>query len=248
MDAFVIMFRSPGQLQAWRNQIEILVKRQRDGGKSKKSSSVRDSMQSGDTTFSHSGYSSTTAASSTFSKHSRTTMSSLAGSKDMDTLEEEPHNGFEAGLARYARPGLSESMTTLRSPQFTNQPIPYLPHDFPSIDLMLIFAVPAPTNAPSSYQLKIRLIKSTLDFVVNNIGPRGRISIVTYNCDDGVRGSLRKTPLLAVGRDDSKQRLQAFINELGNDGMPGSDGRVDSRDERINVVTAVNLGASIPLQ
>lgn len=120
----------------------------------------------------------------------------------------------------------------------------HLPHDFPSIDLMLIFSIPLPTSAPSSYQLKHRLIRSTLDFIVNNIGPRARVSIVAFSAGDNGRGMLRKTPLLSVNKPSSRARLTTFIDELGNESL--SD--YERPDEAINVVTAVNLALDVVLQ
>lgn len=141
------------------------------------------------------------------------------------------------------------------SPQLPGSDTPYslvlpslnLPHDLPAIDLMLIFSVPAQTNAPSSYHLKIRLIKSTLEFLIGNIGPRARISIVTYSTGEGSKGVLRKTPFLATGRADGRSRLDSIVQALGQESADDG-GMVRDRDEKVNVLTAVNLALDVLLQ
>lgn len=145
-----------------------------------------------------------------------------------------------------------ENMPPYNAPAFPASPLPAepsekrlppirLPHDFPAIDLMLIFSVPLPTSAPSSYQLKIRLIRSTLDFVISNVGPRSRVSIVAFSAGEGARGMLCKTPLLSVNKPQSRERLNTFIDSLGSDNVEGANA-FDRTDESVNVVTAVNLG------
>jgi hypothetical protein len=246
-DTFVILFKTPGQLQHWKARIEGLVSSRSSLTQKRSMNSIRDSTHSGDTA--QSLPSSATATSSTYSKYSRTTMSSApnTGNKEMATLQEEPADDAYLEHFRNAYPRMpnmtaADSMLTLKA---GNSPTPNLPHDFPSLDLILILSVPAPTNVPSSYQLKLRLIKSTLDFVINNIGPRGRISVVTYSCGEGTRGILRKTPLLAVGRTDSRRRLTDFCDSIGNEVASEFEplSALDQRDERISVVTAVNLGS-----
>jgi hypothetical protein len=236
-------------LSHWKQRIEDLVASHNNALKSKRSlNSIRDSTHSAETA--QSLPSSATATSSTYSKYSRTTMSSTAGTKEMATLQEEPtddaySSDFKSAYSR--NHPAADSMLTLKP---LHSPALNLPHDFPPLDLVLIFSVPVPTNGPSSYQLKLRLIKATLDFVLNNIGPRGRLSLVTFCTGEGGRGILRKTPLLAVGRGDSKRRLAAFVESIGSDAPSEFEpfSALEHRDDRVSVVTAVNLALDVVLQ
>lgn len=133
--------------------------------------------------------------------------------------------------------------------QHNGLPPVHLPHDFPSIDLMLVFSVPQPTSAPSSFDLKLRLIRNTLNFVLSNVGPRARVSIVAFTSGEGSGGMLRKTPLLSVNKPKSLSRLSAFIEALGVDNPDIEDAsHFEKGDETVNVVTAVNLALDVVLQ
>ena len=240
-----MVFKDRATQDIWRTQVETLVRDHHHNSiRTKRSlNSVRDSVLSGTTDSAKStntAYSSSTTASS---KYSRTTTSSNGmHSKELGALNEDSEAYYHHGRQPMQQAG--DSTSTLLP--FGSPVLPAsinLPHDFPAIDLMLIFSVPMQTNAPSSFHLKLRLIKSTLDFIVAHAGPRARISLVTYATGDGPKGMLRKTPFLAVGRDDGRQRLQAAIDQIGSDVSSDEDaGSVDQREERVNVVTAVNLG------
>lgn len=115
--------------------------------------------------------------------------------------------------------------------------------DYTSLDLMIVLSVPPAGTS----MLKLDIIKSTLDFIVGTAGPRTRLSIVTYTAGEGTRGMLRKTPLIALGRPDAKARLDKIIGEVGReDGEAIS--MIEHREERVNVVTAVNLALDVVLQ
>lgn len=248
LDNFVILFPDAAQMNRWRNKIESLASRHQSGetelqqhqspnSSSQNHRSHRDSVFSGETEQTHSSYATDATRSS---KYTRTTVSSAPySSKEMAPVSEEP---------------ALENMPPYSAPAFPASPLPVgpsekrlppirLPHDFPAIDLMLIFSVPLPTSAPSSYQLKVRLIRSTLDFVISNVGPRSRVSIVAFSAGEGGRGMLCKTPLLSVNKPQSRERLNAFIDSLGSDNVEGANA-FDRPDESVNVVTAVNLGKS----
>ncbi|KAK7060999.1 hypothetical protein VNI00_000734 [Paramarasmius palmivorus] len=109
-------------------------------------------------------------------------------------------------------------------------------------------ALPPPTAAPSTAQLKLRVIRATLDFILASMGQRDRLSLVTFEV--GIGGKLRKTPFLSASKAQSKGRLERFISDLGrrNDDEGGMSTsalhdeflvRVN-KDEKTDVVTAVS--------
>ena len=104
---------------------------------------------------------------------------------------------------------------------------------------------PPPTALPSTAQLKIRVIKATLDFLVSSLGPKDRLSLVTFEV--GVAGQVRKCPFLCVGKAHSRQRLDKFIDSLGVALEENQDEFLvrGSKDEKTDVVTAVNHGTSL---
>lgn len=118
---------------------------------------------------------------------------------------------------------------------------------------MLVLSVPRPnsTSGPSSNSLKIRLIKSTLDFIIHSVGPRARISIVAYSTGESSTSALRKTPWLATGRSDGLRRLEQAVAELAGESFESREPglvSVDPKEERVTVATAVNLALDIMLQ
>lgn len=258
MDTFVILFPDGPQMQRWRTKIESLAQRHKSNGSidlqrvpsgpSHPSPSNRDSAFSGETDHTHSSYATDATRSS---RYTRTTVSSAPhSSKEMAPVREEAALEHMSAYAPsiYPSPSLSGAPRGAGAGAGKLPPI-HLPHDFPSIDLMLVFSVPTPTSVPSSYELKLRLIRNTLDFVVSNVGPRARVSIVAFTAGDGPRGMLRKTPLLSVSKPQSMARLSAFIDALGNDSADAETaGYFDKGDEAVNVVTAVNLALDVVLQ
>ncbi|KAF8141546.1 Pleckstrin homology domain-containing protein [Boletus edulis] len=98
--------------------------------------------------------------------------------------------------------------------------------------------------------LKIRVIKTSLDFILASFGTKDRLSLVTFEV--GAGGRVRKTPYLCPGRAYSKNRLQKFIDEIGrsdNNHIMEDEFLVRaSKDEKTDVVTAVNHGLDVVLQ
>ncbi|KAN0064374.1 hypothetical protein ACQY0O_002570 [Thecaphora frezii] len=134
---------------------------------------------------------------------------------------------------------------------------PILPHT--PMDLVLMFAIPPvlPNNSHgsinSSAALKLRLMRSTLDFVVTHMGPKDRVSLVAYSV--GYEGEVKRTGLLSPRRASSRQMLADFIQCIGRpwDGHSQDPYRVDldrlgGSSERTDSVTAVNVGLDIVLQ
>jgi len=104
---------------------------------------------------------------------------------------------------------------------------------------------------PSTAALKFRVIKASLDFVIASLGSRDRLSFVTFEV--GVGGAVRKTPFLSLGRPESRARLAKFVDEIGF--RPGEGQTFEdefavraNKDEKTDVVTAVNHGLDVVLQ
>ena len=121
-----------------------------------------------------------------------------------------------------------------------------LPH--PPMDLILVISLPPPNAVPSTAQLKIRVIKATLDFMVASMGKKDRLSLVTFEVGPG--GRVRKTPFLSPGKDASRRRLEKFVDEVGLRLEEGADEFLvrGSKEEKTDVVTAVNHGLDVVLQ
>ncbi|KAG1860726.1 Pleckstrin homology domain-containing protein [Suillus subalutaceus] len=121
-----------------------------------------------------------------------------------------------------------------------------LPH--PALDLILIVSLPPPSAPRSTAALKLRVIKTSLDFILASLGTKDRLSLVTFEVGPG--GRVRKTPYLCVGKAFSRGRLSKFIDEIGRP----DDGQHDeflvraSKEEKTDVVTAVNHGLDVVLQ
>lgn len=130
-----------------------------------------------------------------------------------------------------------------------------LPHT--PLDLVLMVSVPVvvqqqSTGVSSSAAMKLRLIRSVLEFVTSHMGPRDRVAIVAYT--SGQDGEVRRTALLNVNRDRSRAKLADFIECIGRSWDETEDDpfRVDTRrlggaSERTDTVTALNVGLDVVL-
>jgi len=122
-----------------------------------------------------------------------------------------------------------------------------------SLRLILVISVPPPSAVPATAALKVRVIKTTLDFVLAQLGAKDRLSLVTFEV--GVGGRVRKTPFLSLGKANSRARLQGFIDRISAPGQPLPDGMDEflvrnaaGPEEKTDVVTAVNHGLDVVLQ
>ncbi|WRT69089.1 uncharacterized protein IL334_006072 [Kwoniella shivajii] len=114
------------------------------------------------------------------------------------------------------------------------------------VDLVIVLSLPSPSFS-NQLPLKVKLMKTSLSFILALLGPKDRISLVT--CEMGINGIVRKTPFLSPCRYESRKRLEAFVDTLGS----GRDGKDDfevqvGREERYDVVTAVNVALDVVLQ
>lgn len=237
MESFVILFPHREVLEVWRSQIQALIDHHRPPiPTSETKSSLATSGSRRDSVFSNE---TSRSAHSSFSRNTKATSISNAGSGPVPSGAVPPV------------PTLKKSMASLSSAI-----LDWTPPDaatFVPIDLMLVLSVPRlnSSNGPSSNGLKLRLIKSTLDFIIHSIGPRARISIVAYSTGDSSTHALRKTPWLATGRSDGMRRLEQAVAELAGESFESrEDGlvSVDPKEEKVTVATAVNLALDIMLQ
>lgn len=150
------------------------------------------------------------------------------------------------------------------TPHVSNGPsnsLPPIPHT--PFDLILVLSLPPPNASPSTAALKHRVIKTSLDFIIASLGGKDRLSIVTFEA--GMGGRVRRTPFLCPGRPQGLVRLKRFVEGIGapppnspysesNTMSPSSASNEDEflirtpRDEKTDVVTAVNHALDIVLQ
>jgi hypothetical protein len=114
------------------------------------------------------------------------------------------------------------------------------------IDLVVILSLPAPAS-PNQLPLKVKLMRQSLAFVLASLGSKDRISLVESVL--GANGAVRKTPFLNVTRYESRKRLETFVETLGTGKVDNDEFEVQvGRDERQDVVTAVNVALDVVLQ
>ncbi|KAJ7180680.1 Pleckstrin homology domain-containing protein [Mycena filopes] len=260
--SFILIFKERTSLEAWKNKIQSLVnhfqnmnpqhhaepERPLDMEEFGGSAKAMRMLSGGSGTTSSTGDSSLMNSSS-----ARSTMSSSTSHGSLPPPR--GGNGNNNYANKLSPLGEDDEMSSYDSP--TGLVTPYtsagpsnslspLPH--PPLDLILVVSLPPPGAAPSTAALKVRVIKATLDFTLASMAPKDRLSLVTFEV--GQSGRVRRTPFLYVGKPPSRARLEKFIDELG----VRVDESVDeflvrgSKDEKTDVVTAVNHGLDVVLQ
>jgi len=262
LDSFILIFRERSSLETWKNHIQRLVTafQQQNGFVTPKQPSPRDtaaleefggsskaarvlSGSTGTTSYSNedsllSGPSSRSTTSSashgSIGGVDRTLKAHHAQQHRLATLEED-----ESEPSRYSTP-IPVSLVT---PHLSGGPSSSLaPLTHPPLDLILVISIPPPHITASAANLKHRVIKTSLDFVIASLTPKDRLSLVTFEV--GIGGKVRKTPFLNVGKPTSRTRLGKFVDEIGARLNPDTDEFMvrGSQDEKTDVVTAVNHG------
>lgn len=146
------------------------------------------------------------------------------------------------------------------TPHVSNGPSNSLPPiSHTPFDLILVLSLPPPNASPSTAALKHRVIKTSLDFIIASLGGKDRLSIVTFEA--GMGGRVRRTPFLCPGRPQGLIRLKRFVEGIGapphspysesNTVSPSNEDEFlirSPRDEKTDVVTAVNHALDIVLQ
>ena len=248
--SFILIFKEQGPLEAWKSNIQALVNMfQSQNGVVREAPPPLDIEEFGGSAKAMrmlSGSTQTTVSTvDSLLSPTRSTMSSstsqysgLVGQRHYSSNKLAPL-GEDEELSAY------ESSTNLVTPHTSSGPsnsLSPLPH--PALDLILVISLPPPTALPSTAQLKVRVIKATLDFLVASLGPKDRLSLVAFEV--GVGGRVRRCPFLNVTKAQSRQRLEKFINELDAKLEEHQDEFLvrEANDEKTDVVTAVNNGMS----
>ncbi|KAF8159440.1 Pleckstrin homology domain-containing protein [Crassisporium funariophilum] len=256
--SFILIFKERSSLESWKNNIQALVNMfQAQNGM------LRQSQQEPAAPLSMEEFGGNAKAMRMLSGSTQTTVStvdSLLNNSTRSTMSSSTsHNsgmasrhhmsnklaplGEDDELSQYDSPTNLVTPHTSSGPSNSLTPLPH-----PSMDLILVISLPPPTALPSTAQLKIRVIKATLDFLAASLGPKDRLSLVTFEV--GVGGRVRKTPFLSIGKTQSRQRLEKFIDEVGARLDENQDEFLirGSKDEKTDVVTAVNHGLDVVLQ
>ncbi|KAI6041273.1 Pleckstrin homology domain-containing protein [Pisolithus marmoratus] len=251
LDSFILVFKDRSSLEAWKNQIQSLVLSFQQPGPGQPNSLDRvldieefggsakaARMLSGST-----GSTNTSAVDSLQGFARSTTSSSTSHNSVPRALQSKLQTlGEEAVMTNYDPPLVTPHVSS--APSNSLAPIPH-----PPLDLMLIVSLPPPSAPRSTAELKIRVIKTSLDFILASLGNRDRLSLVTFEVGTG--GRVRRTPYLCVGKTQSRGRLQMFINDVSRPGGPSMEDEFlirASKDEKTDVVTAVNHGLDVVLQ
>ncbi|KIJ65600.1 hypothetical protein HYDPIDRAFT_27598 [Hydnomerulius pinastri MD-312] len=258
LDSFILVFKDRSSLEAWKNQIQALVtsfQHQQTNPQPPfdRGLDIEEFGGAGKAARMLSGSTASTTPStvdSLLQGSSRSTMSSSTSqgsapqrqmqSNKLQTLgEEDVMIHYDAHSSGLVTPHLSSGPSNSLAP---------LPH--PPLDLILIVSLPPPNAPRSTAQLKIRVIKASLDFILASLGTKDRLSLVTFEVGTG--GRVRKTPYLCAGRTQSRNRLLKFIDEIGRqDEAQSTEDEFlvrASKDEKTDVVTAVNHGLDVVLQ
>ncbi|ESK96489.1 von willebrand ring finger domain-containing protein [Moniliophthora roreri MCA 2997] len=270
--SFILIYKDRSSLEAWRNTIQALVNMFQAQNPSYQQQQQQQAAQDRGLDMEEfggnskamrmlSGSTATTVSSATDSLlngSSRSTMSSSTSHGSMHQGHQRQHLhhklstlGEDDEMSGYDSPSLVTPYTS-SGPSNSLTPLPH-----PPMDLIMVVSLPPPTAAPSTAQLKVRVIRTTLDFIVASLGQRDRISLVTFEV--GIGGRVRKTPFLMPSKAQSRARLEKFISELGvrrndDEGGTGQQGGHDefsvrvNKDEKTDVVTAVNHALDTVLQ
>lgn len=251
LDSFILVFKDLSSLEAWKNQVQSLVMsfQQLPGPQQNsfdRGLDIEEFGGSGKAARMLSGSTGSTKTSAVDSLHgfARSTTSSStshnsvprAAPTKLQTL------GEEAVMTNYDMPLVTPHVSSCPS-----NSLPPLPH--PPLDLMLIVSLPPPNAPRSTAELKIRVVKTSLDFILASLGNKDRLSFVTFEVGTG--GRVRRTPYLCVGKTQSRGRLQRFIDDIGrlDDSSMEDEFLIRaSKDEKTDVVTAVNHGLDVVLQ
>lgn len=278
LDQFVLCFRETGTMAVWRARLTELTE---GAGKSpaipaaeapaaspvveqqKTSSAPGLSPNRPSATQSLVSGSASVLSGKSGSQHGSTTALQSRNSRRLSAVSSSHHSNHGNGSTAGRR--VSASSDTVPSYQQWSSsggldprvpPPSMLPHT--PIDLVLMISVPSVLpehvsgSISSSAALKLRLIRSSLDFVIHSLGPNDRISLVAFTV--GIDGEVKRTGLLNPHRDASRQLLEEFVQNIGRpwDSQDSDPFSVDlsklgGSSERIDSVTAVNVGLDVVL-
>lgn len=248
LTSFILIFKERSSLEAWRNNIQALVNMfqaqhmllqpvepaptlnmEEFGGSQKAMRMLSGSTQ---TTVS--------TVDSLLNGSSRSTVSSITSNGPMPQRHQV---NKLATLGEDDELGAYDSPTALVTPYTSSGPSNSLtPLLHPPMDLILVVSIPPPSAVPSTALLKVRVLRSTLDFMIASLDRKDRLSLVTFEV--GPSGRVCKTPFLSLGKAQSRARLEKFIDQIGTDMEEDQNEFLvrGSKEEKTDVVTAVNHG------
>ena len=282
LDHFVLCFKEKGHREMWRERINDLLAQQSKSTRAKKTHNdlLGTPIDTLDEAKQHNLNRRYTAAST--SVHS--VQSGKSGSNNLLASPKSPlgyltpprqaassqsdHGSKVQGMSiRGSPPPLSISAVPLHQQWSASggldpnaSPPDLLPHT--PIDLVIMVSIPSVASQPgvstsstlsSSASLKLRLVQSTLSFVISHLGANDRIALVAYNV--GVDGIVRRTSLLNAARQQSREKLEQFVDSIGKpwegqepDPFQANVDRLGGSSDQTDTVTAVNVGFDIVLQ
>lgn len=251
LDSFILIFKDRSSLETWRSHIQALVALYQQQGlhTSQQLSGTPDleefggnskamRMLSGSTGTTVSTADSVLQSSSRSTASSNTSLGSMSMRMDLQTqhqklttLDEDDEFSRYGASAPLVAPHLSSG------PSNSLQPLQH-----PGMDLILVISIPPPNATPSTAALKVRVIRTSLDFILASLSTKDRLSFVTFEV--GVGGRVRKTPFLSVGKAQSRARLNKFVEEIGRreEGFEDEFLVRANQEDKTDVVTAVNHG------
>ncbi|EIM86591.1 uncharacterized protein STEHIDRAFT_79088 [Stereum hirsutum FP-91666 SS1] len=272
LDSFILIFKERPSLETWKQNIQSLVTLvQRPPAQQHHQTEAQLDMEE----FGGSSKAARMLSGSTGTTAS-TTDSLLNGSSSRSTVSSSTSHG-SIGARNGGMAGLHHKLSTLDEDEGMHHhhhhhyahaqqtPAVFQPHmsqgpsnsltpvPHPPLDLILVISIPPPHALPSTAVLKIRVIKASLDFIIASLSIRDRLSLVTFEV--GMGGKVRKTPFLSLGRTQSRARLAKFVDEIGvrKEDVQGGEFEDEflvrgSKEEKTDVVTAVNHGLDVVLQ
>ena len=244
VDSFILTFKDPGSHEMWRSTLDRLVDETRHEGQAgPKSSKIAQLMGSGAPTpvthISGNGSKALSLSSATSQGSSAlgVSLGDFRSPSSAGFMETPATSTFSAFSPTSASHGPSPGDLAF------NQPLAAV---HTPLDLVIMLSLPAP-QSNTSVPLKVRLIRSSIAFVLALLGSRDRIALVA--CETGANGTVRKTPFLSTTRYGSRKRLEAFVETLGCSKIEDDEYGVRvGLEEKQDVVTAVNVGLDIVLQ
>ncbi|CAE6509337.1 unnamed protein product [Rhizoctonia solani] len=237
LESFILIFKDHSSLENWRSTIQQLVNAQRAANNLQ----IQDLVEFGGA--------SQGAGKGTRARSAATTTSSVGADSLLQSGQRSTLSSTVSSNVGYGAYSKSPEPYLHVAPHVSSGPsnaLPPLPH--PPMDLIAVISLPPPSSNPSTAQLKHRVIRNALDFLVASLGPRDRLALVTFQV--GKSGRVRKTPFLSIGRPSSIARLSGFIDSMSNPPNEHADdfSVKSTKDEIVDVVTAVNHGLDTVLQ
>ncbi|KIP02991.1 hypothetical protein PHLGIDRAFT_78282 [Phlebiopsis gigantea 11061_1 CR5-6] len=262
LDSFILIFKERSSLETWKAHIQSLVALyQQQGSHASQQQQQQQSYRAPDLEefggsskamrmLSGSTGTTVSTADSVLQSSSRSTVSSNTslGSMSMRMDLQNQHQKLST-LDEDEELGRYDSPAPLVAPHLSSGPSNSLtPLQHPGLDLILVISIPPPNATPSTAALKLRVIRTSLDFLIASLATKDRLSLVTFEV--GVGGKVRKTPFLNIGKPQSRARLNKFVEEIGRREEGFEDEFIvrTSQDDKTDVVTAVNHGLDVVLQ